>query len=321
MMLWYYGNLTQTVTTECEGSYGDRTSSRGVKRLPCQTTGIETMTASRARDILLGWFMLSTLICHPTQAVEGERSAKASPETRAKFAQLVEANWREVCSDPCTGNWRESWFLDGEIGTVTNTPQGMELRAGPEFRNDAHHMVLWTKEQFSGDLKIDYEYTRLDSETRCVTILYVQATGSGTDPYAKDILDWAELRKVPSMKMYFNHMNTYHISYAAYPNADDATEDYIRARRYMPEAKGLRGTDLAPDYFRTGLFATGVPHKITVIKHEQELFMLVRNDEKQMLCHWKNEVFPPIVEGRIGLRHMYTRSARYRDFRISVPRK
>ena len=264
--------------------------------------------------------LLSTFPLH-TWAAEVEEPGEASPESCAEFAQLVAADWEEVMHDSGTDDWREQWFLDGEIGTVTNAPKGMELRAGPEFRNDAHHMVLWTKQPFTGDLKIEYEYTRLDSEERCVTILYVQATGSGTGPYGKDILDWAELRKVPSMKTYFNHMNTYHISYAAYPNADDATEDYIRARRYMPEAKGLKGTDLMPDYFRTGLFAPGVPHKITVIKHGQELFMLVRNAEKQMLCHWKNETFRPIVEGRIGLRHMYTRSARYRDLRISVPKK
>jgi hypothetical protein len=47
--------------------------------------------------------------------------------------------------------------------------------------------------------------------------------------------------------------------------------------------------------------------------------MHVRNDEKQMLCHWDNQSLPPILAGRIGLRHMYTRGARYRDFRVSVP--
>lgn len=257
----------------------------------------------------------------PSPAEDEPNKELTSKQSHADYKQLLKAGWHQVFSDPCTKNWRERWFLDGQIGTVTNTPQGMELRAGPEFKNDAHHMVLWTKQSFAGDLMIQYDYTRLDSETRCVNILYVQATGSGTEPYTNDILQWADLRKVPSMKTYFNHMNTYHISYAAYPNADDATEDYIRARRYMPEAKGLKNTDLAPDYFRTGLFQTGVPHQISVIKHGQELFMHVRNAEKQMLCHWKNETFPPIEQGRIGLRHMYTRSARYANFRISVPNK
>ena len=209
------------------------------------------------------------------------------------------------------------WFLDGQQATVENSPQGLELSAGPEFKNDAHHMVLWTRQSFTGDLKIDFEYTRLDAETRCVNILYVQATGSGVGPYTTDIAQWSKLRTVPAMQMYFNHMHTYHISYAAYPN-DQTTEDYIRARRYLPEADGLRGTDLAPDYFQTGLFQTGVPHKITVIKRGQELFMHIRNAQKQLLCHWKNESLPPIVGGRIGLRHMYTRSARYREFRVST---
>jgi hypothetical protein len=252
-------------------------------------------------------------------ADEGANTGETSRELQGQFQHALQADWQEVFRDAGTGDWREQWFLDGQRATVKNTPQGMEVTAGPEFKNDAHHMVLWTKRDFTGDLKIDYEYTRLDSETRCVNILYVQASGSGVDPYGKDITQWNNLRTVPSMRTYFNHMHTYHISYAAYPNAQDATEDYIRARRYMPEGKGLQGTDLAPDYFQTGLFQTGMLHRITVVKRGQELFMHIRNQRKQMLCHWKNDTFPPIVAGRIGLRHMYTRSARYRDFRISVP--
>jgi hypothetical protein len=66
----------------------------------------------------------------------------------------------------------------------------MVLTAGPEFGNDAHHMVLWTKSSFEGDLRIDFDYTRLDRETRCVNILYIQATGSGKGPYQEDIMKW-----------------------------------------------------------------------------------------------------------------------------------
>ena len=258
-------------------------------------------------------------MCWPasSSAEDVADQAEAQAKTRAQFDELLKADWQEVFRDPGTKDWRQRWFLDGLQATVRNSPQGMELTAGPEFKNDAHHMVLWTRQEFSGDLKIDYEYTRLDSETRCVNILYVQATGCGTAPYSRDITHWNKLRAVPAMSTYFKHMHTFHISYAAYPN-DEAVEDYIRARRYLPGGKGLQGTDLKPDYFRTGLFKTGVPHKITVIKRGQELFMHVRNVDEQMLCHWNNDLLPPIVAGRIGLRHMFTRSARYRDFRISV---
>ncbi len=221
--------------------------------------------------------------------------------------------------DSCTDDWREHWTLDGQKATLTHSDKGMDFWAGPTFREDASHAVLWTKQSFSGDIKIEYEYTRLDRATRCATILYVQATGSGEDPYVTDIAQWSDRRIVPAMRRYFDHMNTYHISYAAFNNNnDDPSEDYVRARRYMPlRMKGLRGTDLKPDFARTGLFSTDMPHRITVIKRGNTLSMRVQNDEAEKTFLWTNDTLPGIVEGRIGLRHMFTRGARYRDFRVT----
>ncbi len=251
-------------------------------------------------------------------AGESMKEVHVNPTEQKAFEQASSGNWQEVFADPCTDDWHEKWFLDGEIGTVTSGPTGMELTAGPEFRNDAHHMVLWTKESFEGDLKIEYDYTRLDNEKRCVTILYIQATGSGEGPYAKDISEWNELRRVPSMKTYFNNMNTYHISYAAFPNFGDDRTSYIRGRRYMPNKTGLRGTDLDPDYFPEGLFATGIEHRVTVIKKDRDLYMRVENPDGVSYFHMTNPELPVITEGRIGLRHMFTRSARYRNIRIAA---
>ena len=151
-----------------------------------------------------------------------------------------------------------------------------------------------------------------------MTIIYIQATGSDAGDYLSDITRWSKIRRLPAMRMYFNHMHTYHISYAAYGmENDDPAEDYIRARRYMPEKQmGLGGTDLYPDYFRTGLFATGVKHNITIIKTARKLVMEIRNPEKEMLCRWDTTGFPAITGGRIGLRHMYTRGATYHNFKI-----
>ncbi len=120
------------------------------------------------------------------------------------------------------------------------------------------------------------------------------------------------------MRMYYDHMHTYHISYAAAPGTE---EEYIRARRYIPEMNGLKGTNLKPDYFPKGLFDSGVPHKITVIKNDRHIFMRIENPEKVYYCHMTNPDLPIVTEGHIGLRHMFTRSARYRNFRISMPQK
>ena len=240
-----------------------------------------------------------------------------NPKEQKAFDKANDVQWKQVLTDPCTGDWKDRWFLDGEVGNVTNGPDGMTLTAGPEFKNDAHHMVLWTKQSFEGDLKIEYDYTRLDDENRCVNILYIQATGSGKDPYAKDIIEWHDLRKVPSMKSYYNNMNTYHISYAA--NPDENHKSYIRGRRYMPHKSGLKGTDLDPDYWPVGLFKPGVKHHITVIKTDRDLYMRVENPKQVYYCHMANPKLPPITEGRIGLRHMFTRSARYENFLVSAP--
>ena len=272
------------------------------------------------RDFLkqIGFVGAAAGICgaHPGCAGIGDKVA--DPHLKL-FRRCSSANWREVFFDSCTGDWNERWRLDGLKATITTSDEGMDFRAGRVRQENASHAVMWTKKSFAGDIRLDYEYTKLDDKTEAVTILYIQATGSGAEGYDKDISKWARKRIVPAMSTYFNHMNLYHISYAAFDvgNTDDV-RDYIRARRYMPErSRGLANTALDPDYFETGFFTKGVPHKITVIKKDDRLFMYIRNREKKKLCHWKTDCFPPVLEGRIGLRHMWTRAARYRDFRIS----
>jgi hypothetical protein len=119
------------------------------------------------------------------------------------------------------------------------------------------------------------------------------------------------------MSQYFKNMNLYHISYAAVKrNNLNPADDYIRARRYMPELGKLKGTALMPDYFRTGFFRTGVRHKFTVVKSGADLFMRIEARGKTALFHWDTSSHPAITEGRVGLRHMSTWAARYHDFRV-----
>ena len=196
----------------------------------------------------------------------------------------------------------------------------MHFASGPEEGNHADHAVLWTRESFAGDVRIDFLYTRTDEAIRNVNIIYVQATGSGEGEFAEDIMAWRHLREEPWMKNYFRTMNLYHISFAAFGTKNiDPEEDYIRARRYMPTVDaGLGGTDLKPDYARTGLFRTGVTYRVTVIKQGRELRMRVMDGDRAFYCHWRNESLPAIEAGRVGLRHMYARSARYQNFSVSV---
>ncbi|MBC2603647.1 DUF1961 family protein [Puniceicoccus vermicola] len=237
-----------------------------------------------------------------------------SEELQKCFDELDRAEWNELFHDSGKENWEDKWFLDGEVAGVENTPYGMSFSAGPRFANNAHHAVLWTREQFEGDVKIEYNFTRTDFAERCVAILYVQATGPGEK---EDIVGWNDQRKVPNMSIYFNGMHTYHISYAAFGNSFETDVQYIRARRYMPGSESLEGTALPGDYDSTHLFQPGVPHQISVIKRGgRELFMRIRNPETTVHLRWYNEDLPAIESGRIGIRHMATRSGLYSDFRV-----
>lgn len=234
-----------------------------------------------------------------------------------------EAPWtksRLLFEDMGTDNWQEKWMLDGLQAKVINTDAGMELIAGSEHGNDSSHTVLWTRQSFQGDISIEYDYTRTDTTTRCVNILYFLATGEGGADHPEDISLWNDQRRVPSMSTYYNNMHTYHISYAAFSAQEySGTNDYIRLRRYQPEQTGMANTDVPGDHFQTGMFKPEITYHIQVVKYKDLIEMRIQNAEDtsdQLTCTWSVSEFPNCESGRIGLRHMYTRSARYKNFKV-----
>lgn len=238
-----------------------------------------------------------------------------------RFTELESLPWQAGFDDPGTQDWQDHWFLDGYRATVDNTPEGMVFSAGPIAGDNGSHAVLWTRDSFRGSVRIDFDYTRLDSINKFVNILYIQATGTGSEPYVKDIAAWRELRSVPAMSCYFNHMNLLHVSYAAYVNDGSAGpgDDYVRARRYPVLDDGtFEETELKPSYDNTGLFEPGRTVHMTFIKHDQELMLRVSKDGEDHYFRWDLSGFPPVVEGLVGIRHMNTRCARYGDIRIST---
>lgn len=256
--------------------------------------------------ILFIYILLTLIIC----------GCNNNSSIESQFEVLDKLDWEIAFEDSCTKSWQQNWVMDGERSYIKHTTEGMEYYAGSEAHNDTCHTVLWTKQQFSGDIKIEYDYTRMDTSKLGVNIIYILASGSGKDRYDKDIFKWNDLRRVPAMKVYYNHMNTYHISYAAYSFNDEEPE-YIRARRYMPETgKGLEGTELTPEYENSGFFKKGIKHHITIIRRENKLYMKVSNPTQTEYYWFDTSKFPSIVSGHIGLRHMWTRAARYANFQV-----
>jgi len=225
-------------------------------------------------------------------------------------------DWKLAFQDDCTEDWTKQWTLDGLIATVENTQEGMHYKAGPEAGNDAHHAVLWTKESFSGDVKIEFDYMKTDDANKYVNILYIQATGDEEGVYEKDIANWKHLREVPKMRMYFENMNTFHISFSAFGN-DGAGLHYVRARRYpKPKDKPFNSIVVEPSYDMQGLFEKGKIYHITAIKTSEKLSFKMEHQNETQYFEWDITKVAPISEGRIGLRHMYTRTAIYKNFKI-----
>jgi hypothetical protein len=242
------------------------------------------------------------------------------PNMREEYQKALQRNWQTEFSDSGTEDWRQKWFLDGKKATITNTPEGMVYTAGPTNKDNDSHAVLWTRKEFQGNIKIEFDYMRLDDVFCNVNLLYILATGVGEGPYDKDISKWNGLRDSPAMGIYLRHMNLYHISYAAIREKNPPDQQhYVRARYYpVTLSDESHGTDYTPDYWNPGVFLTGKEYHVTAIKTEKYLFMHVTGDGKDKLFSWDHTRFPLITEGRVGIRHMAMRSSRYANVEISV---
>ncbi len=238
----------------------------------------------------------------------------------SQFGKLdSDSDWKLTFADSGTGDWQEKWFLDGLKAEVKTSNEGMNFAAGPQNRDDAHHAVLWTKKSFEGDVKIQYNYTRTDSQNINVNILFIQASGTGIHEFSKDITLWNKYREIPTMSKYYYNMDPLHLSYAAFPTVnEDPENDYVRVRKYPAEEGKFGETEILPTFFKTGLFLPYVEYSITVIKSNSKLYFKVEGDNRAEVFSWDLLPEQSPSKGRIGLRHMYTRSARYSDFRVFV---
>ncbi|MEO7415131.1 MAG: DUF1961 domain-containing protein [Opitutaceae bacterium] len=226
-------------------------------------------------------------------------------------------NWRPALADAGSGEWTNQWFLDGKLASMRNTADGMVLKSGPIAAGDAGHAVLWSKAAFAGDLRIEYDYTRLDAnrDHTSVCILYFHATGVGSPEFPADIFAWRDLRAVPAMSLYFKNMNAYHISYAC-TGGEDA--DYIRARRYPTKGNFQQDTLIEPSYGKVHLFATGETWHLVVEKIGRSITLTASHGSDAHTWKWEASTFPPLNEGRIGFRQMRGRESRYANIRIST---
>lgn len=247
---------------------------------------------------------------------------RADTDVTPLFQDALSAPWQNVFEDSGHEAWPKKWSLDGRRARIENTEEGLYFESGPIAKEHASHAVLWTQQTFQGDLKVEFDYTRMDTVNSYVCIVYLYATGIGEAPYSEDISHWSQLRQIPYMSTYFNHMNLLHISFAAFDNSPEIGKEssYVRARRY-PRSLFDGSFDkmaIPPDYTAIGLFEPGIKHHIIVIKRHSMLFMQVTNtDGDSRLFHWNLSNTPDLDYGRFGIRQMCQRAALFSNVSIS----
>jgi hypothetical protein len=229
--------------------------------------------------------------------------------------------WKLIFSDNFKTSWQQNWFLDGEQAKLENTGNALLFCAGTMPASDLAHSVLWTKKSFEGDLQIEFDFVKRDTATKFVNIIYLFAEGSDSGAYRRDIWLWKDLRRIPAMKIYFNHIRAFHISFAAYENDNsDPLKDYIRARLYRPESgKGLEGTEILPEYLQTGLFIKDEKYHIRITRIAGKISMLVTGENKKTETEWILPSGDNPVSGRIGLRVMGGRISEFANFKVFAP--
>ena len=268
---------------------------------------------------ILAFFTMMTLLVTGCQTHAGDRSSSAES---AKI----------LFEDPMTGDWQDNWFLDGEKATLTQDENGLHFEAGsepnvqerrnesPEMRElyDSYHAVLWTKEEFEGEIGVSFEMSRT---TRGFTfLLYMLAQGVGWGPYAEDITEWNDLRTIPSMDLYHDGMNLtcvtfrWQIRLRRYPWVDEAGNrlrdtrigEFIEHPEYdwiPPENTYKVDVELRTETIRIRIEEVGNPENVL-----DRTFNRVDDLDPRRPA--------PSTRGRIGLRHMFNTGVQYRNFQV-----
>lgn len=224
--------------------------------------------------------------------------------------------------DSMMDNWQENWFLDGQKATLEHRDNGLYFSGGTVTKSEdpinyhAHHAVLWTKQIFEGDLRISYEMTRIDTSDYGTTLLYIQAQGTGTGPYVKDITKWSELREIPAMNIYFENMDLISLSF----------RENLRCKRYPwkdTNGEWYPNRGLIEPMVDYSLILPGKKYRVEVEKRGSSVTLrLFDSATNELLTNFTWDItkvpaeLETIKKGRIGLRHMSTRQFIYRNFKV-----
>jgi hypothetical protein len=213
-----------------------------------------------------------------------------------------EINWKLVHENATGAGWQDLWSQDGPS---TLEPQ----EGGLLFHSDKdQHDVIWLKPPVEGDVRIEYDFLPYESPGG-TAILFIQATGEERGIYVRDILEWSDVRSGGDYDLYKSHMNYVSVSYTN-------PQDEVRFRQSL-------GFYLLERYEDADeVFERDAEHHICATKVGRRVSFEVTNKDsgETRTCEAEMRPEPAVTEGRIGLRLMNGRKARFSNFNVYTRR-
>jgi hypothetical protein len=224
-------------------------------------------------------------------------------------------DWREAFVADHKRDWRAEWFLFGDPSrgiTVSNSAAGLTLRAGDGSDPRRDHAVLWSKRTFTGDVRIEYDVTVLDGyaspppKISYCSALLVHAQGATN--YPSDLAAWTAAQANADTSGNFVNTNTRGLQ-LNYAFVGDVRGNRLRLR-VNP------GYALAGQSDITTLFRQGQTCHVSATKAGALLTVHVTDGKATFSHTFTDAGLAAHGSGRIGLRNMNRREARYANLRV-----
>lgn len=225
--------------------------------------------------------------------------------------------------DSMAGDWQKNWFLDGKKAVLEHKDGGLAFMTTESKIDkrvdrapfDSQHANLWTRQEFSGEIRISYTFSKM-ADSSWQKLIYIQARGIGQKPYVEDIYAWRDLRTVARMDKYYKYMNLVSLS----------LRDQIRCKRYP--VVDLEDNSIPCESLPRGVnkgLPNGGEFKVVIEKRNKSISMQIKDaktgefvvDHKWDLSELTEKRSPKFVEkGRIGIRLMGGHKIIMSDFKV-----
>jgi hypothetical protein len=230
-------------------------------------------------------------------------------ENPKSFNWKPEDDWSLSYENRMTSeNTLDDFYVQGIVDTIEVTEEGVHIKTLPvEYEADATHkqMYLWSKQEFEGDIYIEYEFRT--NQKFGLTLLLLQASGTSREDFMKD---YPPRTSGTMALVHSSDVRNYHIEYYRQMSAvrnDNSNVAIIKNPFEYPVAYGT---------YQKG-YEVGTWHKIQVLQQSNKLTFAV---DGTIICEGIDKEFSNngsvLTKGHIAFRCMVNTDMHFRNLKV-----